>query len=393
MTEEMFSFEIAELKKGDTVVATVSSVEDKKVYVSIPNAKQDGLLPASELSVEPVEDAHTLVKVGDELTLVVTRVEDDLIVLSKTKAAEGEVWTDLKEKFENGTIFDATITEVVKGGLVANVGIRAFIPGSLVTDHFVEDFSAYKGETLAVKIVEFVQEKGRVVLSHRAIVEAEKAVKQAELFATINEGDVVEGTVARLTNFGAFVTVNGVDGLVHISQLANKRVSNPSEVVAVGDEVKVKVLSVDTEKNRLALSIKATLPQPWDNISEQVAPDDVLEGTVARLTTFGAFINILPGVDGLVHISEIAHERIGTPQEVLSEGQAVTVKVLSVDTAERRIGLSIKALSDAPVTEEKAKSTATKEVVESYKMPEEETGFSLGDLLGADKLKEMDLKD
>ena len=252
----------------------------------------------------------------------------------------------------------------------------------MVSDHFVEDFSSFKGQTLKFKIVEIEPSENRLILSHRAILEAEKAAKKEELFANIKEGEVVEGAVARLTNFGAFVNLGGVDGLVHISQIAHEHIKHASDKLAIGDKVKAKVLSVEKETGRIALSIKETLAKPWDNIEERAHKDAVLDGVVKRLTTFGAFVEVFPGVEGLVHISQISHNHIATPQEVLKEGQEVKVKVLDVNPEEQRISLSIKALEEAPKPEVK------EEVVVEEVTPvvlEEEAPVTLADRLG-DKL-------
>ena len=266
----------------------------------------------------------------------------------------------------------------MKGGLVVDVGVRGFVPASMVEDHFVADFSSYKGQTLAFKIVEIEPSENRLILSHKAIVEEEKAGKKQELLASLHEGDVVEGTVARLTDFGAFVDLGGIDGFVHVSEISHSHIAKPSDALKVGDKVQVAVLSVDPDRERISLSIKDTLPGPWDNIEEKAAPGTVLDGTVKRLTSFGAFVEVFPGVEGLVHISQISHKHIATPHEVLAEGDQVQVKVLEVNPEEHRIALSIKALEEKP-------ADAKEEVAETedYELPEESTGFSMGDILGA----------
>ncbi|EUJ32923.1 30S ribosomal protein S1 [Listeria floridensis FSL S10-1187] len=376
MSDELNNVEVRNFEEGDKVTGTVTSVEDKQVYVGIPDSKLDGVVPISELSNVHVEKASDVVSVGDTLDLVVTKVEDDVLVLSKRKVDALKATDDIKAKFDSGEVFDAVVSDVVKGGLVVDLGVRAFVPASLVEDHFVEDFSDYKGKTLAFKVVEFEPEKNRVILSHRAIVEAEKEGKKKEILANIKEGDVLEGTVERLASFGAFVDLGGVDGLVHISQISYEHIATPGDVLSEGDKVNVKVIGVDPENERISLSIKETQPGPWDNISEKAQVGAVLKGKVMRLVTFGAFVEVFPGVEGLVHISQISHQHIGTPNEVLKEGQEVEVKVLDVNEDEKRLSLSIKALQEEPATEV------------DYELPEESTGFQMGDLIG-DKLKNI----
>ena len=273
-------------------------------------------------------------------------------------------------------MFEATINEVVKGGLVVDLGVRAFVPASMVEDHFVEDFSDYLGKSLTFKIVELDREKNRLILSHRAVVEEEKTKEKQGLLEKLEAGDVLEGTVQRLTDFGVFVDIGGVDGLVHISQLSHQHVEKPEDVVSQGDKVNVKVLSVDRDNERISLSIKETLPGPWDDILEKAPQGAVLDGTVKRLVAFGAFVEVFPGVEGLVHISQISHKHIGTPHEVLEEGQAVKVKVLDTNAEEQRLALSMKELEEKE--EEK----------ESYELPEENKGFQLSDVIG-DQLKDF----
>ncbi len=376
MSDELNNVEVRNFEEGDKITGTVTSVEDKQVYVGIPDSKLDGVVPISELSNVHVEKASDVVNVGDTLDLVVTKVEEDVLVLSKRKVDALKAADEIKAKFESGEVFDAAVSDVVKGGLVVDLGVRAFVPASLVEDHFVEDFSDYKGKTLAFKVVEFEPEKNRVILSHRAVAEAEKEEKKKELLTTIKEGDVLEGTVERLASFGAFVDLGGVDGLVHISQISYEHIGAPSDVLTEGEKVKVKVIGVDPKNERISLSIKETQPGPWDNIAEKAPVGAVLKGRVMRLVSFGAFVEVFPGVEGLVHISQIAHKHIGTPSEVLEEGQEIEVKVLDVNEDEKRLSLSIKALLEEPQEEN------------DYELPEENTGFQMGDLIG-DQLKNI----
>ncbi|MBG9822169.1 30S ribosomal protein S1 [Bacillus safensis] len=382
MTEEMNQIDVQVPEVGDVVKGIVSKVEDKHVNVDIVNVKQPGIIPISELSSLHVEKASDVVKDGDELELKVTKVEDDALILSKRAVDADRAWEDLEKKFETKEVFEAEVKDVVKGGLVVDIGVRGFIPASLVEAHYVEDFTDYKGKTLSLVVVELDREKNRVILSHRAVVEQEQLDKKQDFLQKLEVGSVIDGKVQRLTDFGAFVDIGGIDGLVHISQLSHTHVEKPSDVVEEGQEVKVKVLAVDRDNERISLSIKETLPGPWSQIGEKVKQGDVLEGTVQRLVSFGAFVEILPGVEGLVHISQISHKHIGTPQEVLEEGQTVKVKVLDVNEDEERISLSIRDLEENPEKQ-------IEEDYRQYQAKEENTsGFQLGDLIG-DKLNKL----
>ncbi|MBM7699027.1 30S ribosomal protein S1 [Kurthia huakuii] len=392
MSEEMNLNEVKELHDGDIVKARVESVEDNRVIVSIPNAKYDGIIPISELSSLHVEKASDAVKVGDEFEVMVKKVEEPSsdsegtgnYVLSKRQVDAIAAWKTLKEKFDNGEVIEAEVKDVVKGGLVVDLGVRGFVPASLVEDYFVETFDDYKGKTLKFKIVEMDQDKNRLILSHRAVLEDEKAEKKVEVINTIKEGDVLDGTVQRIAAFGAFVDIGGVDGLVHISQVAHEHVSNVYDVLKEGQKVQVKVLSVDPVNERISLSIKDTLAGPWEGIEEKAPKGALLDGIVRRLVTFGAFVEVFPGVEGLVHISQIAHKHINTPHEVLQEGQEVQVKVLEVSEQEKRLALSIRELLEKEDHDEAAE--------EEYDLPEQESGFSFGDLLG-EQLKDFKTDD
>lgn len=378
MADALESFQ--EVNVGDIVKGEVLAVEDKQAVVGIEGAGVEGVVPVKELSTLPIEDINEAVKVGDVLELVVISSigkdkENGSYLLSKRRLDAKKVWEEIEQDFKDGKIIEAPVTNVVKGGLVVDVGVRGFVPASMVEDHFVADFEEYKGKTLAFKIIEIEPSENRLILSHKAVVESEKAVRREELLNSIHDGDVVEGTVARLTDFGAFVDLGGIDGLVHVSEISHSHVAKPSDALKVGDKVQVKVLSVDPEKERISLSIKDTLPGPWSDIEDKAAVGTVLDGTVKRLTSFGAFVEVFPGVEGLVHISQISHKHIATPHEVLHEGDEVKVKVLEVNPEEHRIALSIKALEEKPAEEKVVEE-------DSYDLPEESTGFTMGDILG-----------
>ncbi|MFC3882739.1 30S ribosomal protein S1 [Bacillus songklensis] len=378
MVEDMNQVEVKTLQVGDVVSGVVTKVEEKQVLVELQGSKLDGILPISELSSLHIEKASDVIEEGAQVEAKVIKVEDEALILSKRAVDAEKAWEELERKLDSGTVFEAEVKDIVKGGLVVDIGVRGFIPASLVEAHYVEDFTDYKGKTLTVKVVELDREKNRVILSHRAVVEEEAANKKQQVLESLEAGQVLDGTVQRLTDFGVFVDIGGVDGLVHISQLSYSHVNKPSDVVEEGQQVKVKVLSVDKENSRVSLSIKDTLEGPWSNISSTVKKGDIVEGTVKRLVSFGAFVEVAPGVEGLVHISHIANKHIGTPHEVLAEGDKVKVKVLDVNEAEQRMSLSMREL------EEQEPEVDYSE----YQKQEDSGGFQLGEMIG-DKLKKL----
>ncbi|MDP4155624.1 MAG: 30S ribosomal protein S1 [Bacillota bacterium] len=377
MSEDMNQVEVRNFEVGDKTTGQVTKVEEKQVIVNIQDSKLDGIIPISELSSLHIEKASDAVSEGDQLELEVIKVEEDALILSKRKVDAEKAWENLEKTFKNGEIFDAEVKDIVKGGLVVDLGVRGFVPASLVETHYVEDFSDYKGRTIAFKIVELDREKNRLILSHRAVVEAEKGKQKQNLLDSLSVGQVLEGTVQRITDFGAFVDLGGIDGLVHISQMSHQHVAKPSDVVQEGQQVQVKVLNVDRDNERISLSIKDTLPGPWTNLAEKAPKGSTLTGVVKRLVSYGAFVEVFPGVEGLVHISQIAHKHIATPHEALKEGQEVQVKVLDVNEAEQRLSLSIKDLLEKDFEENL-----------DYELPEESKGFQLGEVIG-DKLKNL----
>ncbi|RKD72870.1 SSU ribosomal protein S1P [Sinobaca qinghaiensis] len=369
---------MSDIKEGDIVKGKVTKVEEKQAFADV-GYKVDAVIPISELSGLHVEKVEDVLKEGDEIECKVTKLEDDELVISRKAALADKAWGELESKFENGDIIEAEVAEVVKGGLVVDLGVRGFIPASLVERHFVEDFSDYKGRTLSLKIIEIDSADNKLILSQRAVLDEQANRQKKDVLEQLQVGDTVKGTVQRLTDFGAFVDVGGVDGLVHISQMAHHRVESPGEIVKEGEEVQVKILAVDTDSERVSLSIKDTLPGPWTTIEGQMEPGDIIEGQVKRLVSFGAFVEVAPGVEGLVHISQIADRHIGTPGEVLEEGQAVKVKILDITPSEQRISLSIRELEKAEKPDQK--------VQQEYDAPEDDhSGFSLGDMIG-DQLK------
>lgn len=391
MTEEFNDSMINEIKEGDKVTGEVQEIEEKQVIIHVNGGKFNGIIPISQLSTHHIDNPSDAVKVGDEIGAYVTKVEYDeenetgAYILSKRQLETEKSYEFLQEQLDNNQTIEAKVTEVVKGGLVVDVGQRGFVPASLISTDFIEDFSGFEGQILKLKVEELDPANNRVILSRKAVEALENAEKKDELLESLNEGDVIEGKVARLTNFGAFVDIGGVDGLVHVSELSHEHVKSPEDVVAIGDSVKVKIKSVDKDSERISLSIKDTLPSPFEAIKGEINEGEVIEGTVVRLTNFGAFVEIQPGVQGLVHISEISHSHIGTPGEVLQPGEKVSVKILSVDPENERISLSIKAtLPDENIIESDSETT------QSYlnDNSEDEDNPTLGDVFG-DKLKDF----
>ena len=390
MTEEFNESMINDIKEGDKVTGKVQQVEDKQVVVHIDGAKYNGIIPISQLSTHHIENPSEIISEGDEIEAYVTKIEIDeenesgAYILSKRQLETEKSYEYLQEKLDNDEVIEAKVTEVVKGGLVVDVGQRGFVPASLISTDFIEDFSVFEGQTIRLKVEELDPENNRVILSRKAVEQAENDVKKASLLDSLNEGDVIKGKVARLTNFGAFVDIGGVDGLVHVSELSHEHVQSPEDVVSVGQEVDVKVKSVEKDSERISLSIKDTLPTPFENIKGKFHENDVIEGKVIRLANFGAFVEIAPGVQGLVHISEIAHKHIGTPSEVLEPGQQVSVKILGIDEENERISLSIKAtLPNEDVIESDDATT------QSYLSNDtDEDNPTLGDVFG-DKFKNL----
>lgn len=379
MSEEMKTEleQVGSFQVGDVVKGKVVKVEANQALLDV-GYKSEAVLPISEVSVLHLAQVGDMVAEGDEFDVKVVRFgEDDQLIVSKKAVNAEKAWKDLQQKFETGEVFTVTVADVVKGGLVVDLGLRGFIPASLVEDYFVEDFSDYKGKELRVKVVELDQEKKKCILSHRAVLEEEAEKKKAEVLASLEVGEERVGTVQRLTDFGAFVDIGGVDGLVHVSEISWQHVAHPSDALKEGEQVKVKVLKVDQEQGKISLSIKETQEGPWEQAAKKFKAGDVVTGTVKRLASFGAFVELLPGVEGLVHISQISHDRIETPDEVLKEGQEVEVKVLDVKADQHRVSLSIKELQPK---KEQPKKPEPKKVVEETNNSNTGLGVTLGDV-------------
>lgn len=380
---------ITVLKRGQNVKGTIVKVEDQQVFVDV-GYKYEGVIPLRELSAVNIEKASDVVSVGDKVTCRVHNIDDakESLVLSKRAVDSANAWERMQALFESGEVFEAQVADVVKGGLVVDVGVRGFIPASMVERHFVEDFSDYKGRTLRLIVKELDKENNRLILSQKDVLEAEyEAQKQARM-AELQAGDVLEGTVQRLTHFGAFVDLGGVDGLVHVSEIDWVHVDKPSDVLKEGDTVKVKVLKVNPEQERISLSIKQAKPGPWETVESRFSVGSIVPGIVKRLASFGAFVEIAPGVEGLVHISQIAHRHIGTPHEVLEEGQEVQVKILDMNPGEKRVSLSIKETEEPPAFVERPSRRETRQPAIPDEYANEGLSITLGERFG-DKLSKF----
>jgi 4-hydroxy-3-methylbut-2-enyl diphosphate reductase len=338
--------EVKSLRHGEIVRGVVVQVAQDEVLVDV-GAKSEGVIPIRELSCCDVNSPEEVVKVGDEIEVFVLKAEDNegRLILSKEKADAEKSWVVLEGLLESGGPVEGIVREVVKGGLLVDVGVRAFLPASLVDRGYVEDLAKYLNMTVKARVIELNRGRRKVILSRKAVLEEEYAVQRQELMDNLQEGLVLRGIVRRLTQFGAFVDIGGVDGLLHISEMAWHRINHPSEVVKVGDELEVMVLRVDRENEKVSLGLKQVLPNPWDNVEEKYPVGKLVEARVVRLAPFGAFVQLEPGVEGLVHISHLADYHVAKPDEVVSEDEVVTVKVLSVDPVEKRIRLSIREVN------------------------------------------------
>ncbi|GEL67199.1 30S ribosomal protein S1 [Marinilactibacillus psychrotolerans] len=382
--------DVVDIAPGDLVQGEVLVIDnDKQVIVGLGGG-QEGIIPPRELSTERFDHPSEVVKVGDVIDVVVLRdvkdKEQGSFVLSKKRVDQRKVWEDLQKIYDNGETIDAPVTRVVKGGLTVDAGVRGFVPASQMDVQYISDLNQFEGNTYTFKILEIDPNERQLILSRKVLLEAEQSKEREAALESLEVGSTVKGTVVRLTNFGAFVNVGGVDGLVHISEISHERIGHPKDKLSTGDEVEVKVLSVDKEQERISLSIKDNLPGPWDNLEEEIPVGSVVKGKVKRVTDFGAFVEVKPGVEGLVHISEMAHKHVETPHEVVAKDEEIDVKVLSISPEEERISLSIKALEDAPEPQQKesSKKSSPKPDIKqpSLRDEDEDSSFTLGDQIG-----------
>lgn len=350
--------DLAMPNRGDIVKGTVIQVTDDEVMVDV-GGKSEGTIPLREMTSQDVDSAKELVKIGDELEVLVLRWDDDgTILLSKKKVDAKRAMDKLEEEFNEGRQVQGTVTGSVKGGLLVDVGVVAFLPASHVEDGYVKNLDEYIGKTFNFNIIEFNRHKKRgsqIVVSRKKLVEEERARQREEFWANIQEGQTIKGRVKRIVDYGVFIDLGGFEGLLHVSEMDHVRISHPADVVKEGDEIEVYIMALDREKQRVSLSRKKLLKSPWELVVEKYQEGDIIDGTVVRIAPFGAFVEIYPGVDGLVHISQLANRRVEKPQDVVSVNQPVKVKILSIDPQEKRIGLSIREveqdIEDAEVKE------------------------------------------
>jgi small subunit ribosomal protein S1 len=335
------------INEGEVVHGTVVRVDKDEVLVDI-GYKSEGVIPVSELSIRRSVNPADEVSVGDEIAALVMTKEDaeGRLILSKKRARFELAWKAIELAHEQGDPVTGRVIEVVKGGLILDLGVRGFLPASLVDIRRVQDLDEYLGQELRCKVIELNRSRNNVVLSRRAVLEDERKEMRQAILDKLNPGDVVEGTISNIVDFGAFVDLDGMDGLIHISELSWSHVNHPSEVLEIGQKVQVKVLDIDRERQRISLGLKQTQSDPWQQVLESYQEGDVVQGKVTKVVTFGAFVEILPGVEGLVHISELAQHHVENPREVVSQGDTVNVRILEVDAERRRLSLSLKRVED-----------------------------------------------
>ena len=380
---------------GDIVDVEVLDIEDGQIDVGVENAGVEGVITRREYTSDRNADLRDLVKPGDKFKALVLRraggdKENGEFFFSVTRLKEREAYDKLQKDFEDGNAVEGTVTSSVRGGLIVDVGTRGFLPASLISNRYVSDLKPYIGKTMKLKITEIDPNKNRLILSHKDLVEEEREEAFDKVASQLVVGDVVEGKVSRLTNFGAFIDVGGVDGLVHISEISYKHVDKPSDVLKVGQDVKVKVIGIDNDRHRISLSIKQTEPSPFVQATADLNEGDIFEGEVKSLTNFGAFVEVADGIQGLVHVSEISNKHVDKPSDVLKVGQSVKVKVLNIDPSDRRISLSIKAADSNASSENhnsRPRRSRNENSVNKKYMSDNDNGFALGDIIG-DQLKD-----
>ncbi|HHY96236.1 MAG TPA: 30S ribosomal protein S1, partial [Firmicutes bacterium] len=331
------------LQPGDLVQGRVVEVGAEGVLVDV-GYKSEGIIPLAELSRRRFSSPEEIVQPGEEITVYVLSVDnqEQTLKLSKKRADEILAWEQLREAKEKGTVLEAEAIQEVKGGLVVDVGLRGFVPASQIERGYVQDLGKYVGHKLRLRVIELDRGKNRAILSQRVVIEEERRRAREDTWSSISEGQVRTGVVKSITDFGAFIDVGGVDGLLHVSEMAWGRVNHPSEVLQEGQTVDVMVLRLDREKGKISLGLKQTMPDPWENVSERYPIGAVVSGHVTRLAPFGAFVELEPGVEGLIHLSELSSDRVSRAEDVLNVGEEVKVKVLRVRPHDRRIGLSLR---------------------------------------------------
>ena len=338
---------ITDFDEGDLVTGTVVKIEHDEVLLDI-GFKSEGVIPARELSIRKDVNPEDVVSLGDTIEALVLQKEDKegRLILSKKRAEYERAWNRVEEKFNAGENVEGEVIEVVKGGLILDIGLRGFLPASLVDLRRVKDLNAYLGTRIEARVIEMDRTRNNVVLSRRVVLEEARKAERSEILSKLKPGMRLRGTVSSIVDFGAFVDLGGIDGLIHISELSWNHVNHPSEVVKVGQEVEVQVLDVDLNRERISLGLKQTTEDPWRTLVKKYPVGAIVEGTVTKLVTFGVFVDLGDGVEGLVHISEMAKQHVDQPSQVCSVGDKVQVKVMEIDLDRRRISLSMKAAAE-----------------------------------------------
>src|SRR6266480_1261056 len=338
---------IVPFEEGDVVSGKVVRIDKDEVLVDI-GYKSEGVIPNNELSIRKSVDPHEEVELGEEVdALVLTKEDQDgRLVLSKKRARCEKAWRRIEAAAESGEPVEGTVIEVVKGGLIIDLGVRGFLPASLVDIRRVQNLDEFMGTKIECRVIELNRSRNNVVLSRRAVLEEERKEQRQEILDRLQPGMIVEGAISNIVDFGAFVDLNGIDGLIHISELSWSHVNHPSEILNIGDVVPVKVLDIDRDRQRISLGLKQTQEDPWQRVMDTYNVGDELEGKVTKVVSFGAFVEILDGVEGLVHISELAQHHVENPREIVNQGDTVRVKILEIDSERRRLSLSVKRVED-----------------------------------------------
>jgi len=333
--------------EGDVVNGRVVRIDKDEVLVDI-GYKSEGVIPLSELSIRKSVNVFEEVELGEMVDALVMIKEDPdgRLILSKKRARFEKAWKRIEAAAAAGEHVEGTVIEVVKGGLILDLGVRGFLPASLVDIRRVQDLDEFLGRKLECKVIELNRNRNNVVLSRRAVLEDERREVRQKILDELQPGDVVEGVISNIVDFGAFVDLEGIDGLIHISELSWSHVNHPSEVLTIGEKVEVKVLDIDRERQRISLGLKQTQADPWQSVIDRFGINDVVEGKVTKVVTFGAFVEIHPGVEGLVHISELASHHVENPREVVSQGDTLSVRIIEIDPERRRLSLSLKRVAD-----------------------------------------------
>jgi len=382
--EDMYASTLRTIQEGEIISGKVVRIDNDEVLVDI-GYKSEGIIPFQELADKQISSPEEVVKVGDEINVYIMKVENSEgnPLLSKRRADHEQAWAKLAEAYETGQPIEGEVLQVVKGGLIIFVGLRAFLPASQVGLRYEPNLEKYVGQTLRVRVIELDRSRNKVIVSQKVVLEEELEAKRAALWQELAEGQVRKGTVTKLTDFGAFVDLGGIEGLVHISELSWARVKHPSEVLQEGEEIEVMVLGVDRERERVSLGLKQVLPDPWDGVGEKYPVGSIQEGIVTHIVGFGAFVQLEPGVEGLVHISQLANHRVAEASEVVQVGEKVRVKVLDVNEKDRRISLSIK---------EAAEEKAREEFTNYQEEADTASGITIGEVLG-DLLEEKEAEE